>query len=194
MTFRHEGSRPGLHGANGPRDRGDRGPGSRVGFEVLFRSEFRRLGKALYLLTGDRGEAEELAQEAMARVYERWARVRTMESPTGYLYRVALHLAKKGERYPQTMTAMFGVSTIFAPLLFPMTNSLVTQVQAKEQPSQFITLLALFLVVWMLVVLVRIVRAAFEWPWPAALLLVVGEWIFSVLLFVLVFGGPSGAA
>jgi len=108
-------------------------------------------------------------------------------------YRVALHLAKKGERYPQTMTAMFGVSTIFAPLLFPMTNSLLVQVQAKQQPSQFITMLALFLVVWMLVVLVRIVSAAFELSWPAALLLVVGEWIFSVLLLVLILGGPAGA-
>ena len=35
-------------------------------------------------------------------------------------YQVALQLAKKRERYPQTMTAMFGVSTIFAPLLVPM--------------------------------------------------------------------------
>ena len=108
-------------------------------------------------------------------------------------YRVALRIANKSERYPQTLTAIFGVSTIFSPLLFPMTNSLLAQVQAKQQPSQFFTMLALFLVAWMIVVFVRIVRAAFEWPWPAALLLVIGEWIFSVLLFVMVYGAPSGA-
>jgi RNA polymerase sigma-70 factor (ECF subfamily) len=40
-------------------------------------------------------EAEDLAQEAFVRVYERWARVRQMESPTGYLYRTALNLHRK---------------------------------------------------------------------------------------------------
>lgn len=108
-------------------------------------------------------------------------------------YRVALRLANKPERFPQTMTAMFGVSTIFAPLLIPMLNSVATQVQAKQQPSQFITMLSLFLLVWMMVVFVRIVRAAFEWPWPAALLLVAGEGIFSLLIVVMVFAPAAGA-
>jgi hypothetical protein len=108
-------------------------------------------------------------------------------------YRVALQLAKKRERFAQTMTATFGVSTIFAPLLLPMLGSAIAQVQAKQQPSQLITLLALFLMVWMVVVLVRIVSAAFEWPWPAALLLVIGQEVFSILVFVLVFGAPAGA-
>ena len=34
--------------------------------------------QAMFLMTGDRSEAEDLAQEAMARVYERWRRVRGM--------------------------------------------------------------------------------------------------------------------
>jgi hypothetical protein len=106
-------------------------------------------------------------------------------------YQVALHLARKRERFQQTMTAMFGVSTIFAPLLVPMLNSVVTQMQAKEQPSQFLSMLSLFLLVWLVVIFVRIVRSAFEWPWPAALLLVIGQEIFSILVFVLIFGGPA---
>jgi RNA polymerase sigma-70 factor, ECF subfamily len=61
-------------------------------FSVFFESEHLQLGRALYLLTGDSGEAEDLAQEALVRVYERWDRVRTMDSPTGYLYRTALNL------------------------------------------------------------------------------------------------------
>ena len=106
-------------------------------------------------------------------------------------YQVALQLAKKRERYLQTMTAMFGVSTIFAPLLVPMLNSVVAQMQAKQQPSQFLSMLSLFLLVWLVVIFVRIVRSAFEWPWPAALLLVIGQEIFSILVFVLVFGAPA---
>jgi len=42
-----------------------------LGFEEFFQAENQGLVRALYLLTADLGEAEELAQETMARVYER---------------------------------------------------------------------------------------------------------------------------
>jgi len=61
-------------------------------FERFFAEENERLGRALFLLTGDAAEAEELAQEAMVRVLERWDRVGQMASPAGYLYRTALNL------------------------------------------------------------------------------------------------------
>ncbi len=64
-------------------------------FEAFFRSEYPRLVRAVYLLSGARAEAEDVAQEAMARVYERWERVRAMDAPDGYLYRVALHLERR---------------------------------------------------------------------------------------------------
>jgi RNA polymerase sigma factor (sigma-70 family) len=66
--------------------------GTSARFTDLFEAESRRLGKAMYLLTGDRAEAEDLAQEAFVRVYERWNTVGAMDSPAGYLYRVALNL------------------------------------------------------------------------------------------------------
>jgi RNA polymerase sigma-70 factor (sigma-E family) len=61
-------------------------------FDSFYRSESTRLGRALFLLIGDVHLAEDLAQEAMVRVYERWRKVRIMDSPDGYLYRVALNL------------------------------------------------------------------------------------------------------
>ena len=64
-------------------------------FEGFFHSEYPRLVKSLYLTTADLLEAEELAQEAMARVFERWDRVRAMDAPGGYLYRTALNLNRK---------------------------------------------------------------------------------------------------
>ena len=88
-------------------------------------------------------------------------------------------------------TFVRAASGFVAPLLVPMLNSVVAQMQAKEQPPQLVSMLSLFLLVWLVVIFVRIVRAAFEWPWPAALLLVIGQEIFSVLVFVLVFGGPA---
>ena len=67
-------------------------------FEPFFRSVYPGLCRALYLLTGDAFEAEELAQETLTRVLERWERVQTMESPAGYTYRTALNLNRKRVR------------------------------------------------------------------------------------------------
>jgi RNA polymerase sigma-70 factor (ECF subfamily) len=61
-------------------------------FHDFFEAQYQRLARALYLVTGERSEAEDMAQEAFVRVFERWGRVRTMDSPTGYLYRTALNL------------------------------------------------------------------------------------------------------
>ena len=66
-----------------------------LSFEAFFGESYSRLARALYLLVHDRAEAEDLAQEAFARVYERWDQVGVMESPTGYLFRVGLNLHRK---------------------------------------------------------------------------------------------------
>jgi RNA polymerase sigma-70 factor (sigma-E family) len=60
-------------------------------FEDFFHDNYERLLRAMYLATGNRHEAEDLAQDAMARVLERWDRVREVEDPVGYVYRVALN-------------------------------------------------------------------------------------------------------
>jgi RNA polymerase sigma-70 factor (sigma-E family) len=61
-------------------------------FEGFFHAEHQRLFQALYLLTGNRHEADDLVQEALMRAYERWDRVGSMDSPVGYVYRTALNL------------------------------------------------------------------------------------------------------
>ena len=69
--------------------------GGTIDFEDLYLAERIRLVRAMLLLTGRVGEAEDLAQEAFVRVYERWPQIREMDSPTGYLYRTALNLHRK---------------------------------------------------------------------------------------------------
>jgi RNA polymerase sigma-70 factor (ECF subfamily) len=64
----------------------------------LCRVEWPRLVGTFTLLTGDRAVAEELAQEALARACARWERVRKLESPGGWLHRVAVNLAISHER------------------------------------------------------------------------------------------------
>lgn len=64
-------------------------------FEEYYSAEYPRLVRALLLLSSEPTEAEELAQEAFLRVFERWDRVSLMDSPAGYLYRTALNLHRK---------------------------------------------------------------------------------------------------
>jgi RNA polymerase sigma-70 factor (sigma-E family) len=63
-------------------------------FEGFFHQHHEPLLRVLYLATGDRHEAEDLAQEAFVRMFERWDRVRRLEDPRGYLYRAALNLRR----------------------------------------------------------------------------------------------------
>jgi RNA polymerase sigma factor (sigma-70 family) len=67
-------------------------------FEALFEREKGRLFQALCLVTRNRFEAEELAQDAFLSVYERWDRVAEMDDPTGYLYRTAMNAFRSWHR------------------------------------------------------------------------------------------------
>jgi RNA polymerase sigma factor (sigma-70 family) len=69
-----------------------------LGFGDFFAQHNERLVRACVLLTGSPNEGEDLAQEAMARVLERWDRVSEMDYPGGYLYRTALNVHRKALR------------------------------------------------------------------------------------------------
>jgi len=62
-----------------------------VSFEAFFEAEHERLFRAMYLVTGNAQEAEELMQDAFVAVWERWDRVSGMDEPTGYLYRTVMN-------------------------------------------------------------------------------------------------------
>jgi len=57
-----------------------------------------RLVGALTLQCGSKEAAEDLAQEAMAKVWERWNELRLSENPSGWAYRVAFNLALSAGR------------------------------------------------------------------------------------------------
>ena len=61
-------------------------------FESFFEQEYPSVIRALVLLTANPAEAEDLAEDAFARVWARWDAVGTMASPAGYVYRTALNL------------------------------------------------------------------------------------------------------
>jgi RNA polymerase sigma-70 factor (ECF subfamily) len=67
-------------------------------FEDFFELEQERMLRLLWLVTGSRQEAEDITQDAFLRVWERWATVSSMGSPTGYLHRAAMNIFRNRYR------------------------------------------------------------------------------------------------
>jgi RNA polymerase sigma-70 factor (ECF subfamily) len=74
-------------------------------FDAFFVEEHERLFRALYFITGDRRDAEDLMQDAFAKLWERWDRIGSMEDPTGYLFRVALNGFRMRRRHAAVAAA-----------------------------------------------------------------------------------------
>lgn len=66
-------------------------------FEQLH-SRRDRLYRAVALAVGDAGLAAEAIDEAMARAYARWDRIEGYSSPEGWVYRVAINVARSALR------------------------------------------------------------------------------------------------
>ena len=64
-------------------------PGSvRDSFDSFYRGEWRNVVGLAYVLTGDWGVAEDLAQEAFSAAAQKWERVRAMDRPGAWVRRV----------------------------------------------------------------------------------------------------------
>jgi RNA polymerase sigma-70 factor (sigma-E family) len=60
-------------------------------FPEFFASQYGRLRRLGFLLTGDWAEAEELAQETLVRIYWRWSLVRRQDHPEAYARKVLVN-------------------------------------------------------------------------------------------------------
>jgi len=109
-------------------------------------------------------------------------------------FQVAFTIAKKPERFVQTMTAFFGVNALFQPLVVPLSAALLPYMQKPDPampPPAAPSLLLLAISLWMLIVLVRIVHDAFEWRYLASIAFVFGQKIAVFVVYAAVFGVPS---
>ncbi len=69
-----------------------------IEFEDWYAGAAPRLLASLTLVTGDPHAAADATAEAMARALERWRRVRTMDAPEAWTYRVAVNVWKRQQR------------------------------------------------------------------------------------------------
>lgn len=67
-------------------------------FELLFSEERDRLYSAHWLITRDRHEAEDVAQDSFVRVWERWERDGAPDDPAAYLFRTAMNVLRNRRR------------------------------------------------------------------------------------------------
>ena len=77
------------------------------GFEEFYTATVGRLLGAMYPVTGDLHEAEEIVQEAFARASTRWNRLRDYDVPEAWVRRVAMNLAAdRGRRLQRQARAL----------------------------------------------------------------------------------------
>lgn len=62
-------------------------------FEAFCHVQYSRLIDSMTLYTGDRDLARDVANEALARAFAEWRKVRSMDHPGPWLHRVATNLA-----------------------------------------------------------------------------------------------------
>jgi RNA polymerase sigma-70 factor (ECF subfamily) len=70
-------------------------------FEELYFHEYPGVVRLAYVMIGDRAAAEDVAQEAFARLYLHWRKVSSYEMPGAWLRRVAIQQASKARRRPR---------------------------------------------------------------------------------------------
>jgi RNA polymerase sigma factor (sigma-70 family) len=76
----------------------DDGAGAAPDFIEVYEAHYPRLVRALEISGLDRAAAEDVAQEAFARTFGHWRRVRLGTNPPGYVYRVGFRLARRTYR------------------------------------------------------------------------------------------------
>jgi RNA polymerase sigma-70 factor, ECF subfamily len=73
-------------------------PDATTAYERFYGEELPRLVPMLHAFAGDRGRAEDLAQEALSRAHREWATVSAYDRPGAWVRRVALNLASNAAR------------------------------------------------------------------------------------------------
>ena len=73
----------------------------RASFEAFATAHSAGLIRLAFMISGDRGRAEDAAQEALVRVYQRWSR---LDNPLGYARRTVVNVTRDDWRRAQRAT------------------------------------------------------------------------------------------
>lgn len=88
-------------------------------FDLFYASSFSRVVRQVYALTSDLGDAQDITQEAYARAWRRWAKLRDFERPEAWVRTVACRLAVSRWRRARTLTGALRRHGVPAPVPSP---------------------------------------------------------------------------
>ncbi|MFC7757117.1 SigE family RNA polymerase sigma factor [Catellatospora bangladeshensis] len=74
-------------------------------FDSFYQANYAGTVAVAFGLTGDRGEAQDLAQEAYCRAWQRWPEISAYDNPGAWVYRVTVNLARSRWRNLRTAAA-----------------------------------------------------------------------------------------
>jgi RNA polymerase sigma factor (sigma-70 family) len=106
------------------------------GFEDWYRREHAKLVNSLFAASGSVDAAREATDEAFARAAARWPRVRSMEHPTAWTYRVALNALRKTSRRRAREIALATRTAASGSLLPPVPHPEVWDAIRALPPQQ----------------------------------------------------------
>src|SRR5262249_3654373 len=118
------------------------GAARRADFDEFYSSSAARLVRHGYALTGDLAEAQDIAQEAFARAWQRWGAVRDCDSPEAWVRRVATNLAASRWRHIRVARAAAGhVLEQHAPEVSTDTVALVNGLRTLQERQRTVLVL-----------------------------------------------------
>jgi RNA polymerase sigma-70 factor, ECF subfamily len=111
-------------------------------FDQFYGATARRVVRHAYALTGNLADAQDVAQEAFARAWQRWDSVRTYDSPEAWVRRVATNLATS--RLRRDRTARAAAHQLIArdvPEISPDTVALVAALRTLPERQRVVLVL-----------------------------------------------------
>lgn len=72
---------------------------AQAAFDAFYQAHYGHVVAMLHALMGDLGEAQDQAQEAFCRAWQRWEAIADYDDPVAWVRRVALNLASSRWRY-----------------------------------------------------------------------------------------------
>jgi RNA polymerase sigma-70 factor, ECF subfamily len=111
-------------------------------FDDFYGASARRIVRHAYALTGNLADAQDIAQEAFARAWQRWRAVQACDSPEAWVRRVATNLATS--RYRRDRTARAAAHQLLArdvPEISPDTVALVAALRKLPERQRVVLVL-----------------------------------------------------
>jgi RNA polymerase sigma-70 factor, ECF subfamily len=111
-------------------------------FDDFYAATATRLVRYAYALTSNISDAQDIAQEAFARAWQRWESVRDFDSPEAWVRRVVTNLALSKLRRERTARAAAPyLITADVPELSPDTVALVAALRALPERHRVVVVL-----------------------------------------------------